>query len=147
MEKSQIETICSECGHKYIIDRDQVKGIHYICPECKAKIPLYREFLIIDKDNYQKIIRDNKGLLIILFTAEWSQPSKNFEIPMKNLSREFFKRLRIGIYDISNCEEHIKELNIFSIPTVYFFLDDQLSEKIEGYYTEEELRSVIERII
>ncbi len=144
MKENQIKTVCPKCKSQYIIEKDK-SGLHYICPQCSYKIPLYNKFIELSAKNYSKTIEDNTGVLIIVFVADWSQPSKNYDIPMKKIANQYYNKIRIAVYDIAESEEHAKELKIFSIPTILIFKDQNQKERLEGFFSAEELSIYIER--
>lgn len=146
MKENQIETACPECGSRYVIDR-QSSGLNYICPQCGFKIPLYKRFIDVNGSNYDKITASNRGILLIIFIADWSQPSKNFDIPMKKLSNQYYNRINIAVYDIADSEEHAKEMKIFSIPTIIIYKDQDQKIRLEGFYTAEELSAYVEKYL
>ncbi len=144
MKENQITTVCPDCGQKYIINRNS-SGLHYICASCGFKIPLYKSFEEISGEEYQSTIENNRGILLVVFVADWSQPSKNYDIPLKKIANQYFDRIRIAIYDIASSEEHARELKVFSIPTIIIFSNSIQKERLEGFFSAEELSAYIER--
>lgn len=105
------------------------------------------EQIDINKDNYHDITASNKGLLIIMFRAQWSQPSKNLDIPLREIKDKYIDRIKIAIFDAEDNEGFLSRLGIISIPTILFYCDNRLVKTLEGYYDLDELSSHIDQYI
>jgi thioredoxin 1 len=88
--------------------------------------------------NVEEIIKDNE-LVIIDFSAIWCGPCKSLEPTINELEVEYKDQVVIGKLDIEENDETTAKYGIRNIPTLLFFKNGELVDKLVGSTTKEKI--------
>lgn len=89
--------------------------------------------LEITDANFQDEVISGSGLTMVDFWAEWCGPCRIIAPVVEELAREYGdKGLRVGKLDVDNNPQISGMLGIRSIPTVLFFKDGQVVDRVIG---------------
>ncbi len=99
-----------------------------------------------DADFEQEVIQ-SKIPVMVDFYAEWCGPCKMMGPSIDKLAAEYEGRIKIGKLDVDANEQKSGEFMIQSIPTLYFFKDGKVVNKLMGYKSEEELKKNLEALL
>ena len=91
---------------------------------------------IIDKNNFNDIIKDKK--VLIDFYATWCGPCKMLSLVLEKY--DVSSDIDIIKVDVDECPNLSKEYNIFSVPTLIIFENGKELKRISSFLSEEELR-------
>ena len=96
----------------------------------------------ITKENYKEIIESGNPVLID-FWANWCGPCKLIGPIIDELSLEYEGKVTVGKVDVDENSELTKELGIRNIPTLLFFKNGVVVDKLVGNNKKSE---IIEKI-
>ena len=96
----------------------------------------------LTRDSFQE--KAGKGSVIIDFYADWCGPCRKLGPIFEELSHEmngvkFFK------VNVEDAPDLAAEFNVQAIPTLLFFKDGDLVDRLMGGLAKDELRSLIEK--
>ena len=87
--------------------------------------------LKITDENFEGLLSDGKPL-VLDFWAEWCGPCRLVSPIIDELSEEYEGRVNIGIMNVDENDDVISQFGIRNIPTILFFKNGQLVDKIVG---------------
>ena len=101
------------------------------------------EFFMIEPKDIEEKIRSNKVVLLELYNDDSIQCLLK-SIPIKELIKDL---LATTMFYKVECDDNIKEkYEIEELPSLLLFKEDKLLGKIEGYYTTDEKKKIIDKI-
>lgn len=101
--------------------------------------------MIGEEEEVKVKLLDAKRPLIIELYNEESIMCLLKSIPIKIIADSFDKGTRYRKVEVKS-EELLKEYNIKELPALLFFKDSKLLGKVEGYYTTDEKKKIIDKI-
>jgi len=104
-------------------------------------IPLTVE---VTDENFSEVVKEHSSLLID-FWAEWCGPCQTVGPVVEALASEFAGRVVIGKCDIDQNEALARRLFISVIPTLIFFSNGQMVDRLVGAHPEMVIRSHMKR--
>lgn len=83
--------------------------------------------------NSQKLdeLKKSETKILVDYTAKWCGPCKSLIPRLENLEKEYPNVTFVKI-DVDENKEHVKEVGIFSIPTVMVYNGEKLIETVKG---------------
>lgn len=87
--------------------------------------------LKITDENFEGLLNDGKPL-VLDFWAEWCGPCRMVSPIIDELSEEYEGRVNIGKMNVDENDDVISQFGIRNIPTILFFKNGQLADKIVG---------------
>jgi len=87
--------------------------------------------LQITDENFKELIAGNKPI-VVDFWAEWCGPCKMIGPIIEELAEEYKDKAIIGEMNVDENDETPGEYGIRSIPTVLFFKNGELKDKLIG---------------
>lgn len=87
--------------------------------------------LKITDENFEGLLSDGKPL-VLDFWAEWCGPCRLVSPIIDELSEEYEGRVNIGKMNVDENDDVISQFGIRNIPTILFFKNGQLADKIVG---------------
>ena len=94
--------------------------------------------------NFQKEVRENDGVAVLDFWAEWCGPCRMISPIIEKLSSEYEGKALIGKVNVDDNSEISVEFGVRSIPTILIFKNGQLVDKHVGLTTQAVLAQKIE---
>ncbi len=94
--------------------------------------------------NFQQEVRENQGVAVLDFWAEWCGPCRMIGPIIENLSIAYEGRALIGKVNVDENSEIPVEFGVRSIPTILIFKNGQLVDKHVGLTTQAVLSQKIE---
>ncbi|KXA97127.1 hypothetical protein AKJ39_03685 [candidate division MSBL1 archaeon SCGC-AAA259J03] len=86
------------------------------------------------------------NIIIYYFWADWCHPCKMMEPVMNSLAEELGDKAFFGKVNVDDEREAATEYQITSIPSVLFFKDGELADKLVGAVPEEDLKEKVEEL-
>lgn len=96
-----------------------------------------------DSSELKKLIKDNKKVLVDCY-ADWCGPCKMLAPIIEQIAKEE-KEIKVYKINIDEDQEIALEYGIMSIPTLLFFVNGKLNEKIIGLRSKSEIIDVISK--
>lgn len=87
--------------------------------------------LQITDANFEELLNSGKPM-VVDFWAEWCGPCRMVAPIIDELATEYEGKVTIGKMDVDNNDEVVGQFGIRNIPTVLFFKDGQMVDKVVG---------------
>ncbi|MEE0060939.1 MAG: thioredoxin [Acutalibacteraceae bacterium] len=98
----------------------------------------------ITKENFDEIVLNNKGLVLIDFWATWCGPCM-MQAPVIEELAEELDDVTVGKIDVDADGELAVKYGVSSIPTLMLFKDGECVSTNVGYHTKNQLLDIIEK--
>ena len=82
--------------------------------------------------DFAKEIEQHQGLAVVDFWAEWCGPCRMVEPVIDQLAEEYGGRVKVAKVDVDTNQNTTVKFNVRSIPTVLFFKNGALVDRIGG---------------
>ncbi len=92
----------------------------------------------LENEDFKEVIKD--GFWVVDFYADWCGPCRMLAPVLEKLDENILK------INVDKHEALAQQFGIMSIPTVGFFKDGELINKVIGFRTEEDLRELINKL-
>ena len=92
----------------------------------------------ITSENFESL-KDGNLPLVVDFWATWCGPCRMIAPVIEGLAKEYDGKIAVGKCDVEENEELAQEFGIRNIPTIMFFKNGQLVDKIVGAQSREKL--------
>lgn len=87
--------------------------------------------LQITDANFEEYLNSGKPM-VVDFWAEWCGPCRMVGPIIDELAQEYEGKVTIGKMDVDNNDEVVGQFGIRNIPTVLFFKDGKMVDKVVG---------------
>lgn len=87
---------------------------------------------IMDIDEFNAVIKNEKKPVLVDFWATWCNPCRMQTPILEELAEELKDKVKVVKVDVDENEKLAYELKIRSIPTLYLYKDGNLVEKSVG---------------
>lgn len=96
--------------------------------------------------NFDEEVMKAKNLVMVDFFAPWCGPCKMMAPTIDNLAVEYKDKVKIGKLNVDDNPEMSQKFEIQSIPTIIFFKDGEVVDKLIGFQSEEALRAKLDTL-
>lgn len=96
--------------------------------------------------NIKALLAEN-SILVVDFWAPWCGPCKMMLPVVEELAAEYEGRVPVGKLNVDENPETCEEYGIMSIPTLLFFKNGELVERIVGAARKNDVQKVIESLL
>ena len=87
-------------------------------------------------------------LALVDFWATWCRPCKAIEPHLASIAEEFADRgVKVFRMNADENPEFLARLSVFSLPTVLFFKEGKLADKVVGARTRSDFVKVVEELL
>jgi len=101
----------------------------------------------IKPEGFESKLREAK-LAIVDFWATWCRPCKAIEPHLASIAEEFAERgVRVFRVNADEHPEFLARLGIFSLPTVLFYKEGKLVDKVVGARSKADFVKIIEEFL
>ncbi len=100
----------------------------------------------INKNNFQDEVLNSKRPVLVDFFATWCGPCQMLSPVLEKISNSRAE-IDIAKIDIDKSMELARKYNIEVVPTMIIFKDGKAVKQVEGFYSENEIMSLIEQYI
>jgi thioredoxin 1 len=87
--------------------------------------------LEVTDNNFEQLVNAGKPM-VLDFWAEWCGPCRMVGPVIDGLAEEYAGRVTIGKIDVDSNDEVVSQFGIRNIPTVLFFKDGKMVDKLVG---------------
>jgi thioredoxin 1 len=104
------------------------------------------KILEITDQNFADEVRDQGGLAMVDFWATWCGPCRMVAPIVEQLAADYAEKgLRVGKLDVDQNPETASRFGVRSIPTILFFKDGELVDKVIGAVPRPQLEQRIQK--
>lgn len=100
----------------------------------------------ITSENFESLKNGNLPL-VVDFWATWCGPCRMIAPIVEELAKEYDGRIAVGKCDVEENDEIAAEYGIRNIPTILFFKDGKLVDKIVGAVSKPKLQEKFDALL
>ncbi|MHA1596773.1 MAG: thioredoxin [Candidatus Asgardarchaeia archaeon] len=98
----------------------------------EKKVKVLNAPLILDKSNFDEIIKKYEELILVDFWADWCLPCKVMAPVIEEIARDYAGKVVVGKVNVDENPELAMRYGIMSIPTFIIFKRGRPVERIVG---------------
>ncbi len=99
----------------------------------------HHNVLTLDADNFEQEVLQGDQVVLVDFGAEWCPPCKAIAPIIEEIATEYEGVARVGKVDVDENKSLAERYAIGSIPTLLFFKDGEVVDRIQGLVPKNEL--------
>ncbi|MFN4179603.1 MAG: thioredoxin [Armatimonadota bacterium] len=103
--------------------------------------------LVADKENFEKEVLQSEVPVMVDFWAAWCVPCRMIAPIVERLAEKYAGRLKVAKLDVDSNQELAIRYQVMSIPTLLFFKNGQVVDRIIGAVGEQEIVRRIETLL
>lgn len=100
----------------------------------------------ITTDNFEGL-KNSELPLVVDFWATWCGPCRMIAPIVEELAKEYDGKINVGKCDVEECDELVAEFGIRNIPTLLFFKNGQVVDKMVGAVSKAKMQEKFESIL
>lgn len=100
---------------------------------------------VLNDSDFQKLILDSKGLILVDFWATWCGPCHMLSPIIEEIGEEMKEKVTVYKMDVDQNPQTSSKYQIMSIPTVILFKDGEPVEAFIGVQPKEAYTEAIEK--
>jgi thioredoxin 1 len=97
------------------------------------------ELIDVTEDTFQAVVLDSSDPVLVDFSAVWCGPCKMLDPIVKQLAGEWIGKVKVVKIDADQNPNILMQYSILGIPTLLFFKQGELKERITGYLPKDKL--------
>ncbi len=105
-----------------------------------------KETLTLTQENFEREVLEAKQPVLVDFGADWCAPCRAIGPVVDELAAQFHARAIVGKVDVDEQEELARRYKIGSIPSLLFFKDGEIAERLVGVVSKARLAEELERL-
>ena len=102
---------------------------------------------VITNDNFQKEVIEKKGVAMVDFWASWCGPCRMIGPSVEELADEYKDKALVSKCNVDDEGEVAAQFGIRSIPTLLFFKDGELVDRVVGAVPKSTLKQKLDSLI
>jgi thioredoxin 1 len=103
--------------------------------------------IILTDKNFTLNVLDNTRHIMVMFASGWSGPSHMMKPIIKDLAARFSDKVVFGKLDVDNNPKTAARFAIAILPTLLFFKNGNVVDRINGVISKTELTDKLERLL
>jgi len=97
------------------------------------------ELINVTEDTFQTEVLDSSAPVLVDFSAVWCGPCKMLDPIVKQLAGEWDGKVKVVKIDADQNPNILMQYSVLGIPTLLFFKEGELKERITGYLPKDKL--------
>ncbi len=102
--------------------------------------------LTLTQENFEREVLEAKQPVLVDFGADWCAPCRAIGPVVDELAADFQTRAIVGKVDVDEQEELARRYRIGTIPSLLFFKDGEIAERVSGVVSKAALAEKLERL-
>ncbi|MHC4971838.1 MAG: thioredoxin [Planctomycetota bacterium] len=102
---------------------------------------------VLNDENFSSEVLESGVPVMVDFYATWCGPCKALSPIVEKLAADFDGQLKVGKLNIDEAPQTPGQFAVQAVPTIVFFKDGKVVDKLVGLKKESELRSRIEQLV
>ena len=94
--------------------------------------------VIVDQNNFNDVVMESRGVVVLQCTAEWCQPCKQLSPKLEHAVGQC-DGVVLARMDIDECQEIAGAMNIDVVPTLFLIRDKKVITKVTGDLTDAQI--------
>jgi thioredoxin 1 len=103
--------------------------------------------IVINKDNFEKEIRQSNMPIVIDVYATWCGPCQQMKTIFTELEKEFIGNCKFASLNVDEARDLSIMFGVTSVPTFIFYNNGEMHSKDTGYMSKEALKARVEDFI
>ena len=103
--------------------------------------------IAVNDSNFEEVVLKSAQPVLVDFWAEWCGPCRMVAPIIDELAQEYEGRVTIGKMDVDNNDDVVGQFGIRNIPTVLFFKNGEVVDKIVGATSKDKFVQKIEALL
>nr|XP_054762809.1 thioredoxin, mitochondrial-like [Lytechinus pictus] len=104
-------------------------------------------FIIQDRDDFQKKVLESESVVIVDFHAEWCNPCKALAPVLDTVLQNTKGQVKLAKVDIDELQDLAIGFGVDSVPTVMAFKGGQKVSKFIGYQSQDKVEAFVEKLL
>jgi thioredoxin 1 len=100
----------------------------------------------LDAERFTSVVEEARGLALIDFTAAWCPPCRILAPYVDALARELSPDIVVAKVDVDDQPDLASRFGVLSLPTLIFFQDGQVVDRIVGVVSPARLRARLDEL-
>jgi len=100
----------------------------------------------LDAERFTSVVEEARGLALIDFTAAWCPPCRMLAPYVDALARELSPDIVVAKVDVDDQPDLASRFGVLSMPTLIFFQDGQVVDRIVGVVSPARLRARLDEL-
>ena len=96
------------------------------------------EVLHLNQESFEKLTNQNEKAVLIDFGATWCGPCQMLAPELDKLAAAH-PEIIVGKVDVDECRDLAINLGINTVPTLFFFRNGEMAQKLVGYMSADDL--------
>ncbi len=105
-----------------------------------------KKTLTLTQENFDREVLEAKQPVPVDFGADWCAPCRAIGPVVDELATEFRGRAIVGKVDVDEQQELARRYGVRSIPSLLFFNDGEIVERVAGVVSKARLAQELERL-
>ena len=101
----------------------------------------------IDNNNFETEVLAQKGKTVLDFYAVWCGPCKMLSPTVDEIAEEYEGRAIVAKCNVDDADDVAMQYRIRNIPTLLFFKNGELAERLVGVVSKQEIAAVLDSLM